>query len=106
MLFRSEEMFAITSEDPIDLAIVQGVLEVLVLCVVVKVIIKVGVVDSVYVHMSVGARKGFSEERVVPLGISGVGGVKILRLIVGLRDGQSLSDPVDGGVRGTKPGES
>ena len=30
-----EEMFAITSEDSIDLAIVQGVLEVLVLCIMV-----------------------------------------------------------------------
>ena len=58
--------------------IVQGVLEVLVLHVVVEVVIEVGVVDSVYVHMSVGARKGFSKERVMPLGISGMGRVKVL----------------------------
>ena len=36
-------------EDSVDLVIVQGVLEVLVLCVMVKVIIELGIIDSVYV---------------------------------------------------------
>ena len=71
-------MFAITSEDPIDLVIVQGVLEVLVLRVVVKVVIKTGVIDSVYIDVVMGVRQGFPEERVMPLGISGVGRVKFL----------------------------
>ena len=53
-------------------------LEVLVLHVVVKVIIEVGVIDSIYINMAMGSGKGFSEEGVVPLGISGVGGVEIL----------------------------
>ena len=60
------------------MAIVQGVLEVLVLRVVVEIAIEVGVVDGIYIHMSVGARKGFSKERVMPLGVSGMGGVKVL----------------------------
>ena len=73
-----EEAFAVSAEDPVNLVVVQGVLEVLILRIMVKVVIEVGVIDSVYVDMAVGARKGFSKERVVPLGISGVGGVKIL----------------------------
>ena len=55
-------MFANTSEDPVDLTIVQRVLEVLILCVVVEVVIKMGIVDGVYVDMTVGAGEGFSEE--------------------------------------------
>ena len=73
-----KESFAVTSKDSIDLVIVQGVLEVLVLHVMVKVIIEVGVVDSVYVDMAVGLGKWFPEEGIVPLSVSGVGGVKIL----------------------------
>ena len=60
------------------MAIVQGVLEVLVLRVMVEVVIETGIVDSIYVDMAVGAGKGSSEERVMPLGISGVGGVEVL----------------------------
>ena len=65
-----------------------------------------GIVDSVYVDMAVSAGKEFSKERVVPLGISSMGGVKVLRLITGLGDGQGLPNPVDGGVCGAEPGES
>ena len=65
-------------EDSIDLAIVQRVLEVLILCVVVQVVIEMGIIDSVYVDVAVSAREGFLEEGVVPLGISGMGGVKVL----------------------------
>ena len=37
-----------------------------------------GIVDSVYIDMAVGAGEWFSKERVMPLGVSGVGRVKIL----------------------------
>ena len=57
-----EKSFAIASKDSVDLMIVQRVLEILVLHIVVKIVIEVGVVDSVYVDMSVGAEKGFSKE--------------------------------------------
>ena len=60
------------------MAIIQGVLEVLVLRVVVQIIIEMGVVDSVYVDMAMGAGKRFPKERVMPLGIGGVGGIEIL----------------------------
>ena len=63
-------MFIIALKDPIYLAIIQGVLEVLVLCVMVKV-----VVDSVYIYVFVGTGKGFPKERVVLLGISSMGRV-------------------------------
>ena len=72
-----EESFAIASEDSVYLAIIQGVLEVLILCVVVEVVIEVGIIDGIYVDMAMGARKGFSKERVVSLGICGVGGIEI-----------------------------
>ena len=71
-------MLAIASEDPVDLVIVQRMLEVLVLRVMVQVVIETRVVDSVYVDMSVGSGKRFSEKGVVPLGIGGMGRVKIL----------------------------
>ena len=71
-------MFAIASEDPIDLAIVQGVLEVLTLRVVVKVVVEMGVIGGIYVDMAVGLGKWFLKERVVLLSIGSVGGVKIL----------------------------
>ena len=51
-----EEAFTITSEDSVDLAIVQGVLEVLVLHVVVEVVIKMGVIDGVYIDVAMDAR--------------------------------------------------
>ena len=73
-----EEMFTITSEDSVDSVIVQGVLEVLVLHVMVKVVIEPRVVDSVYIYVSVGAEKRFPKEGVMLLGISGMGRVKIL----------------------------
>ena len=53
-------------------------LEVLILHIVVKVVIEMGVVDGVYVDMAMDMRQGFSEERVIPLGISGMGRVEIL----------------------------
>ena len=71
-------MFAITVEDPVDLVIVQRVLEVLILHVMVKVVIEVGIIDSIYVDMAVGSGKWFPEEGVMPLGVGGVGRVKIL----------------------------
>ena len=101
-----KESFTIATEDSVDLVIVQGVLEVLVLHVVVEVVIEVGIIDSVYVDMSVSVEKGFSKEGIVPLGVCAMGGVEILRLIAGFRDGQGLFDPVDGGVCGAEPGES
>ena len=70
-------MFAIASEDPIDEVIVQGVLEVLVLCVVVKVIIEAGIIDGVYVDMAMGLGKGFSKEGVISLGVSSMGRVEV-----------------------------
>ena len=56
--------------------IVQGVLEVLILCVMVEVVVQTGVVDIVYIDMLVGAGKGFSEG-VMSLGISSVGRVEV-----------------------------
>ena len=64
--------------EPLYLAIVQGMLEVLVLHVVVEVVIEIRVVDSVDVDMSVHVRKGFSKEGIMSLGVGSVGGVKIL----------------------------
>ena len=68
-------MFAITTEDPIYLAIIQRVLEVLVLYVMVEVVIKARVIDSVYIYVLVSTGKGFPEERVMLLGISSIGRV-------------------------------
>ena len=101
-----EEAFAIATEDPVDLAVVQGMLEILVLHVMIKVIIELRVIDSVYVDMAMDSGKGFSKEGVVPLDISGVGGVEVFRLVTGFGDGQGLSNPVDGGVCDTEPEES
>ena len=81
-------------------------LEVLILSVVVEVVIETRVIDSVYVDVAMGVEEGFSEERVVPLGVGGVGGVQVLRLVTGLWDGQGLFDPIYGGVHSTEPGES
>ena len=58
--------------------IVQRVLEVLILCVMVKVVVEMRVIDSVYVHMSVSVGGGFSEERVMSLGVCGMDGVEVL----------------------------
>ena len=64
-------------EDSVDLVIIQRVLEVLVLHVMVKVVVEMGIVDSIYVDVSVGARKGLLKEGVMPLGVSSMGGVKV-----------------------------
>ena len=72
----------------------------------VKVVKESSIIDSVYVDMFVYLRKEFLEEGVMLLGISGMSGVEILRLIIGFRDGQSLLSPVDGGVYDMEPGES
>ena len=71
-------MFAITTKDPVDLMIVQGVLEVLILRVVVEVVIKAGIIDSVYVDMVMSAWEGLPEKGIISLGISSMGGIKVL----------------------------
>ena len=76
-------------------------LEVLILCVMVEVIVEAGVIDSVYVEVSVGAGKGFLEG-VVLLCINSMDGIEVLRLVTGFGDGQSLSGPVDGRVYGVE----
>ena len=81
-------------------------LEVLILRVVAEVVIEAGIIDSVYVDMLVGLGKQLPEKGVMPLGIGGMGRIEILRLVTGFRDGQSLSDPINGGVCGVEPGES
>ena len=101
-----EEMFAITLEDSVDLAIVQRVLKVLILRVMAQVVIETSIIDGIYIYVSVGVEKGFPKEGIMLLGVSGVGRVEVLRLIAGLRDGQSLLNPVDGGIRDMKPGKA
>ena len=70
-------MFAISAENLVNLAVVQGVLEVLFLHIVVKVVVETGIVDGVYVDMAVGSGKWFPEEGIVSLGVCGVGGVQV-----------------------------
>ena len=70
-------MFAIVLEYSIDLAIIQRMLEILILYVVVKIVIESRVVDSVYVDMPIGMGKGFFEEGIMPLGIDSVGKVEV-----------------------------
>ena len=65
-------------ENSIDLAIVQGVLEVLLLHIMVKVVVETGIIDSVYINVAVGSGKWFGKERIVPFGVGCVGRVKIL----------------------------
>ena len=74
-------------ENPVNEAIVQGMLEVLVLHIVVKIIIQAGVIDSVYIDVSVGSRKRFPEEGIILLSINVMGGVEVSQLIVGLGNG-------------------
>ena len=62
-------MFTVALEDPIDKAIVQIVLEVLVLHVMIQVVVKMRVIDNVYVDVSVSSGKGFVEEGVMLLDI-------------------------------------
>ena len=71
-------MFAITTENPVDLVIVQGVLEVLILHVMIKVVIEAGIVDSVYINVAVGSGEWFPEEGIMSLHVSGIGSVEIL----------------------------
>ena len=73
-----EETFAIALENSVDLAIVQRVLEVLVLHIMVKVIIEARVIDSVYVDVAMGSGKGFLEKGIMSLDICSVGGIKVL----------------------------
>ena len=65
-----------------------------------------GIIDGVYINMAVGSGKGSPKKGVVLLGVCSMGGVQVFRLITRLRDGQGLSDLVNGGVCGTEPGES
>ena len=81
-----EEAYTIATEDPVDLVIVQEVLEVLALHVVVKIVIKSRVIDSIYVDMAMGLGKGFSKEGVMPLGICSMAGVKFFQLVTGFWD--------------------
>ena len=64
-------------------------LEVLILHIMVKVVIEVRVIDNVYIYMSMGPGKEFSEG-VMPLDICGMGRIKVLQLVIGFRDGQGL----------------
>ena len=71
-------MFTIALKDPINEAVVQGVLEVLVLHVMVQVIIEARIIDSVYVDMAMSSWKRFLKEGVMPLGVCGMSRVEIL----------------------------
>ena len=73
-----EEAFIIALEDPVDLAIVQRVLEVLILRIVVEIVIEAGIIDSVYVDMVMSAWEGLPEKGIISLGISSMGGIKVL----------------------------
>ena len=64
------------------------------------------IIDSVYINMSVDSRERFLEERIVPLGISGVSRVKVLQLITGFKDGQGLPSPVNDRIHDAEPRES
>ena len=64
-----KEVFAIAVEDSVDLVIIQGMLEVLVHCVMVKVVIELRVIDSVHVDMMVGSEKRFPKEGVMLLDV-------------------------------------
>ena len=99
-------MFTITSNDLVNEVVVQRMLEVLVLHVMVQVVVKLRVIDSVYIDVSVGSGKGLLEERVMSLGISSIGRIKVLQLVTEFRDSQSLLCPVNSGVCDMKPGES
>ena len=54
-----KESFAVALEDSVNEVIIQEMLEVLVLHVIVKVVIEARVIDSVYVYMLMGSRRGF-----------------------------------------------
>ena len=70
-----EKLFTIALKDSVDLAIVQRMLEVLILCIMVGVFIESEVIDSVYVDVAVGSGKRFPEEGIVLLGVCGMGRV-------------------------------
>ena len=101
-----EEAFAIASKDSVNESIVQGVLEVLILHIMVKVVIEVRVIDGVYVNILVSPGEGFVKERVISLSVSSMGGVEVLWLITRLGDSQGLFDPGNGGICDMEPGES
>ena len=52
-------------------------LEVLILHVMVEVVVEVEIIDSIYVDMAVGSGERFPKERVVPLGVGGMGRVYV-----------------------------
>ena len=81
-------------------------LGVLILCIVVKVVIEVRVIDSVYVDMAMGLEEWCPKKGIMPLGIDSMDGIEILWLIAGFRDGQGLFDPIYSGVHGMEPRES
>ena len=93
-------------KDSVNLVIVQGVLEVLVLCIMVKVVIESRVIDGIYINVVIGLEKGFPEEEIVSLDVCSVSRIQAFQPVARLRDGQGLSDPIDGGVHGTEPRES
>ena len=70
-------MFTVAMEDSVDLVIAQGVLEVLVLCVIVKIVVEARVIDSVHVYVSVGVEEEFLEEGIVLLGVCSMGRVEV-----------------------------
>ena len=72
-----EEAFTITLEDPVALSVIQGVLEVLFFHVMVEVVIETGVIDSVYIDMTMGSRKGFLEEGVVSFGVGSMDRIEV-----------------------------
>ena len=71
----------------------------------VKVVIKAEVIDGIYVDVMRGLREWLSEEIIMLLSLCSMNGVEILGLIIGFKDGQSLSGPVYGWVGDMKPGE-
>ena len=64
-------------KNPVDLVIVQRVLEVLILCVMVEVVIEVGIVNSVYVDTAIGPGKWFPEKGIMPLSVRSMGGIEV-----------------------------
>ena len=72
----------------------------------VKVVIETGVIDSIYIDVSVGAGKRFSEEGIILLGVYGMGRVEVIQLVAGFKNSQGLPGPVDGRICGIEPRES
>ena len=72
-----EKVFIVILKDPVDEAIVQRVLEVLILCIMIQIVVKMRVIDSIYVDMLVIMGKRFLKGRVMPLYISSINRVKV-----------------------------